>query len=320
MDPILRPARPPGLSSDAVPCVRHLHRAYVLPLILLLLAVAAASLAGVCRLSFEKAVQAAGAREDLQRRWAVTSCRAALLPRAERVLASVDPVSGPSSEARLQLTLGGLPLELVFGNEQAKANIDVIYRTGGRAAAEQAVRQLTAAGGADVRVVLAPGGPINTPADGSVEALQQDDEPRLFEGWSQVVGDTPPGALIAPRGAAGASAVSELTCWGDGTLDYRRASVAALRAVCPKSLGGTGAARLVAIRRAEPELNLWEALERLELSDEQLEEAEEWLSEDASCYSLWFIARPGGRAWYDLSIADGSAGDAGGGATATFSW
>ncbi len=299
------------------------RRAYVLPLTLLLLAVAAASLAGVCRVSFEKAVQAAGAREDLQRRWAVTSCRAALLPKAERVLASVAPSSSdqPSSEVRLQLALGGLPLELVFGDEQAKVNVDLLYRTGGRAGTERAVRELTAAGGADVRVALAPGAPLLPVLEGSVAALQQEQEDRFFESWSQVLGDTPPAALIARRGGeGGASTVAQLTCWGDGTLNYRRASVAALRHTCPKSLGATGAARLVGIRRKEPELEVWEALERLDLSDEELEEASERLTEDSSCYSLWIVARSGGRAWYDLSIADGPAGGDDGGATATFAW
>lgn len=325
-NPLTIRSGPIGMRSRGMACPRPSRSAYVLPLTLLLLAVAAASLAGVCRASLEKAVQAAGARDDLQRRWAVTSCRAALLPQAERVLASVDSASGPASEARVRLTLGGLAIELVFGDEQAKANIDLLYRAGGRAAAERAVRGLTAAGGADVRIALSPvvpppqAGEDDQGDDAGPLAALQDDESRLFESWSQVLGDTPPAALVAPRGAAGASIVAELTCWGDGTLNFRRASLAALRAVCPKSLRGAGGARLVALRRAEPELDLFEALERLELSDEQLEEAEERLGEDSSCHSLWIIARSGARAWYDLSIADNSAGDIEGGASGTFSW
>ena len=298
------------------------RRGYVLPLTLLLLAVAAAALAGVCRASFEKAVQAAGAREDLQRRWAVTSCRAALLPKAARVLESARAASEPSPEVRLHLTLGGSPVELVFGDEQAKANVDVLYRSGGRAGAERAVRELTAAGGAEVRVRLAPAAPLPSAGEDAVERPEDSEEvPRHFESWSQVLGDTPPAALIAPRGATGSSAVAELTCWGDGTLNYRTASAAALRHACPKSLGGAGAARLVALRTKEPDLELWEALERLELSEEQLGEAEERLTEESSCYSLWIVARAGRRTWYDLSIADGSSGDdEGGAAAATFAW
>jgi hypothetical protein len=295
---------------------------YVLPLTLVLLAVAAAALAGVCRASFEKAVQAAAARDDLQRRWAVTSCRAALLPKTARVIESARTSSGSTPEVRLRLTLGGSPIELVFGDEQAKANADVLYKAGGRAGAERAVRELTAAGGADVRVRLAPGASLPVAGKGaSATVRDEDDGPRLFESWSQVLGDTPPAALVAPRGANGHSAVAELTCWGDGTLNFRTASVAALRHACPKSLGGAGAARLVAVRSKEPDLELWEVLERLELSGEQLEEAERRLTDESSCFSLWIVARAGRRAWYDLSIADGSSGDdEGGAATATFAW
>lgn len=295
------------------------QRAYVLPLTLLLLAVAAASLAGVCRASFEKAVQAAGAREDLQRRWAITTCRAALLPKAERIIAvAASSEAGPTSEVRLHVTLGGMPLDLVFGDEQAKVNVDVLYRDGGRTGAERAVRELTAAAGADVRVALTPGAPLVEP--GSVEALQQDDEERAFETFSQVFERVSPRALVFPSWAAERSAVAELTCWGDGTLNFRRASVAALKRACPKSLGATGAARLVAIRQKDPDLDLWEALEQLELSDEQHAEAEERLTDESSCHSLWIVARAAGRSWYDFSVADADATDAAGGATATFSW
>ena len=301
---------------------RGRRRAYVLPLTLLLLAVAAASLAGVCRASFEKAVQAANSGDQLQRRWAVTSCRAALLHKAERVLAAADAARGPAAEARVRLVLGGVAVDLVFGDEQAKANVNVLYETGGRAAAEGAVREaLASAGGTDVRVALSPAVRQASPLTGAVAAMQQEDEPPLFTTWSEVFGDTPPAALTAPRGRAGESAVAALTCWGDGTLNYRRTSAAALRRVCPKSLGGTGAARLLAIRSKEPDLELWEALEQLELSDEQLEEATDRLTEESTCYSLWIIARSGGRAWYDLSIGDGSSADEGGGApAATFAW
>lgn len=294
------------------------QRAYVLPLTLLLLTVAAASLAGVCRASFEKAVQAAGAREDLQRRWAITTCRAALLPKAERVLAGAAPSeTGPASEVRLRVTLGGMPLDLVFGDEQAKVNVNVLYRDGGRTGAERAVRELTLAA-ADVRVALTPGAPLAEP--GLVEALQQDDELRAFETFSQVFNSVSPRALVFPGGAAERSAVAELTCWGDGTLNFRRASVAALKRACPKSLGATGAARLVAIRQKDPDLDLWEAFEQLELSDEQHAEAEERLTDESSCHSLWIVARAAARSWYDFSVADADAGDAAGGATVTFSW
>src|SRR6476660_8633708 len=94
----------------------HRHpRGYVLLLTLMLLAVAAAALAGACRGALQKALLATRAQEDLQRRWGVLSCRAALLPKAERVLAvSVDHAS---AETQFDVTLGGQAMTLVFGDE-----------------------------------------------------------------------------------------------------------------------------------------------------------------------------------------------------------
>src|SRR4051812_5359020 len=112
-------------------------RGYVLLLTLLMLAVAAAALAGACRTALRKAVLAARAQEDLQRRWGVVSCRAALLPKAERVLASSPDRT--AAEARLDVTLGGRPITLVFGDEQAKANVSLLYALGKRDGADRAV-------------------------------------------------------------------------------------------------------------------------------------------------------------------------------------
>ena len=321
---ITRHASRPQNASRSRPgargCRRRCHAGYVLPLTLLLLAVAAASLAGVCRASFEAAVAAAHARDDLQRRWAVTSCRRALLPKAERVLAAVDSASDGLSEARLDLRLGGMPIELVFGDEQAKVKVDVLYNDGGRAGTEVALRELALAGAAaDVRVALRPGHERPVSDSDEPNKVEQEDEVERFTSWSQVFGDTPAAALVR-RGAGGRSAVAEVTCWGDGTLNFRRASAAAIGRACPKSLGGTGAARLVRIRQDDPEVDLTDALEQLELTDDQLAQVEERLTDESSCYSLWIVARAAGRAWYDLSIADDSAGDGDAGAVVAFSW
>src|SRR5690349_19007717 len=115
------------------------RRGYVLVLVLVLLTLAAAAMAGIARASMLKAVRAASAAADLQRRWTVLRCRAVLLPKAEEVL-SRD--SGRDSERRLEIVLGGQPVTLVFGDEQAKANVNSIYRASGSSAAERTIRQI----------------------------------------------------------------------------------------------------------------------------------------------------------------------------------
>src|SRR3954469_11264965 len=112
---------------SANPSVRPRRRGYALLMVLLVLALAAAALAGVCRLSLEKAVRASRAAEDLQRRWGVITCRSVLLPRAEDVLSAAQ-ADGPTAETRREIRLGDLSFTLVFGDEQAKANVNLLYR------------------------------------------------------------------------------------------------------------------------------------------------------------------------------------------------
>ena len=85
--PPRRTLREPGARIYPPRRSPHARRGYVLLLVLFVLALAAAAMAGVCRMSLEKAVQAGRAEADLRRRWAVVSCRAVLLPKAEDLVA-----------------------------------------------------------------------------------------------------------------------------------------------------------------------------------------------------------------------------------------
>lgn len=117
------------------------RRGYVLLIVLMVLAIAGAVLAGVCRMSLERALFAERAQADLQRRWGVLTCRTVLLPKAEAALSS----SGShASEVRGNLHLGGQAFSLVFGDEQAKANVNMLYRDGGLAGSESRVREIAA--------------------------------------------------------------------------------------------------------------------------------------------------------------------------------
>src|SRR5437660_206248 len=123
---------------------RGRRRGYALLLVLFVMALAATAMAAVCRLSLEQTTQASRAEADLQRRWAVITCRAVLLPKAEAIIAkSKEPMSQVAREIRLN----GQPLTLVFGDEQAKANLNLLYAQGGLSGAEREVRAMVEASG-----------------------------------------------------------------------------------------------------------------------------------------------------------------------------
>jgi hypothetical protein len=314
------------------------HRGYVLVLTLLLLALAATALAGVCRLSLEKAVRATRAQEDLQRRWGVTSCRAALLPKAPMVLArSVDRPGDGRGEARMSFRLGGQSVTLVFGDEQAKANVNLLYALDGRAGADRAVRALAQAAGATaMRVELRPARieqrdedeaePRHDGAEAKAGKLRSDAEILLeltvepaFEGWGQVFRGAGADDLLRRRGPLPAVA-SNLTCWGDGMVNVRRASPEAITAACERWLRPGEVAKLVAARDEDPDFDLWEALDALALSEDRLEAVELLLTDESTCYSLWTIIRTGEREWYDLAVANVAASGGAVSDVRVFSW
>jgi hypothetical protein len=271
----------------------------------LVLAIAATAMAGVCRMSLRKAVHARRAEEDLQRRWAVVSCQSMLLPNAEQVLARQP---GPAAEARRDVRLGDQSFTLVFGDEQAKANVNLLYRVGGLSGAERGVRRLVR--GADVPIDLRPlPGRDRRSAD-------DDQEPRAFESLGQVFGRTPPAALIDGAGRGPPSA-SVLTCWGGGVLHFGRAPDEAVREVCGRHAGAAQANLLVQVRAREPGITARQALEELKLTETAREALDELLADESGCHSLWVISRSGDRNWYDLAVADEWAED---GRPVMFSW
>jgi hypothetical protein len=303
----------------------------VLLLTLMLLAIAAAALAGACRAALQKTVLSTRAQEDLQRRWGMVSCRAALLPKADRVLAASGDRTSP--ETRFDVTLGRQSMTLIFGDEQAKANVNLLYALGKRDGTDQAVRGIVGTTGADVRVELrpiliqAPEDELNEPEPPKHPLRSSSDEQDLlefevqpaFEAWGQVFPGARPISLVRRRGTA-PSVAGSLTCWGDGTVNVRRASSETLLRACDKVLRPAEVRKLIAARDKDPDFDLWETMDTLNLSEDRYANAEQLLTDRSACFSLWIVSRGGGggREWYDLAVSELAGGTAGG--VKTFSW
>lgn len=303
----------------------------MLLLTLMVLAIAAAALAGACRAALQKAVLATRAEEDLRRRWAIVSCRAALLPKAERVLAASGDRTSP--ETRFDVTLGGQPMTLIFGDEQAKANVNLLYALGKRARTDIAVRGIVGATGADVRVELRPillempTDELSEPEPPPKHPLRSDrDEQDLldfevqpvFEAWGQIVPSAKPAALLRRRASSSPSVAGSLTLWGDGTVNVRRASEECLRRVCDKVLRPGEVRKLVAARDKDPDFDLWETMDTLNLPEDRYANAEQLLTDRSSCFSLWIVIRgTRGQEWYDLAVSEPLTS---GGGVKTFGW
>jgi hypothetical protein len=284
------------------PDCRH-ARGYVLVLVLVVLALAAAAMASVCRLSLEKTVRASAACDELQRKWVVLSCQAVLLPKAEEVLSHA---ASPTSSVRREIRLGRQATTLVFSDEQAKANVNTLYRSAGASTTEGALRRVL--GRADhVSVDLRPLPQVQP---------EGDDEPApVFESLGQIFGPFHPSQLVEALPGA-EPACDSLTCWGDGTLHFARASEQALRAMCAKAAGGAQVAHMLQIRAKHPDWDASEVLDQLKLSEKAREALDDLLTDDSSCHSLWIVCRSADRSWYHLAVQDASAG----GSIRAFDW
>ena len=279
------------------------RRGYVLLLVLFVMALAATAMAGVCRMSLEKTMQASRAQADLQRRWSVISCRSVLLPKAPAIIGRSKQ---RTSQVAREVRLNGQPLTLIFGDEQAKANVNLLYAQGGLSGAEREVRSLVEASSSPVMVQLRPL-PGRGKTFGTPDA--KEDDPLAFETLAQVFGPqgAPQSLLIADRPNS-APVAAELTCWGDGSLNLRRASPDAVRAVLSRRLAGGEITRLLELRANNPEIESNDLLDAVGLSEARREAVEDLLSGESSCYSLWIVSATGTRSWYDLAVSDGGGG------------
>jgi len=275
------------------------RRGYVLLLVLFVIALATAAMASVCRMSLERSLQADRAQTDLQRRWAVITCRSVLLPKSQALL---DRAPDSASDVRRTLHLGRQSFTLIFADEQAKANVNLLYAQGKLAGAERAVRAAISDNRGDTPVTLRP--LPNPPVTDDEDAL-----PQVFESFEQVFGRVSPERLVGNLSPTGA-----LTCWGDGTLNLHRASPQALRAVLGPHLPAAQIAQLLALRAKDPTLDPGDLLDLMALPDDRRESIEDLLTDQSACRSLWIISDSLDRKWYDLAVSRGQ------GDVVFFSW
>src|SRR5437763_1563779 len=118
------------------------RRGYVLVVTLGLLVLAASLMVGVSRAAFRRVVEARLAQDELQRRWGVSSCRAAVLPYAEQILITQESQRRRAVPIyRTRVELGSQTFELVLSDEQAKANVNALLGEAGASRAENRIRE-----------------------------------------------------------------------------------------------------------------------------------------------------------------------------------
>jgi hypothetical protein len=303
------------LVPQTSPPESHRHRGYVLLIVLLLLTLAAVSLAGVCRLTLRRSAAATAALADLQHRWGSVSAQYTLLSDAENVLERAEVAEGPGGPPVATLhgsfDLGRVRFDVDLCDDQARANVNGLLAWRGRAAAEALIRDLARAGGGHLvphlpaSATAAARGPLHsistTPdADAPLDEPATDRVPPVFGSLTEVFpgagwDDLQPSAL----GAA-------LTCYGDGKVNLRRATVPVLSAACAPLLS---AAQIGALSRAGRfagnTLDVGNALSAVGADAATVLTLQGRLSDGSYTQSVWITAHDGGRTWRTWAVRDG---------------
>ncbi|MDB5325530.1 MAG: hypothetical protein JWM57_1099 [Phycisphaerales bacterium] len=268
-------------------CSRRRH-GYVLVMTLLLLAIAAVTLAGVVAESQRRAMEAQFVAADLQRHWIGISCEKTLLKHAAELFAAARQTSHqPLNQLHYSLTVGGDQITLVLSDEQAKANINMLARYLGPTLMGETVRELA---GPNAGVALLPTITREKGVDGQETSTQ------VFASYGQIFG------AAQPRHLAG-KMTEQLTCWGDSKLNTRAATPASVAAVAATVLDKAECERFAKIWQKSS--SSWrDAFRDANILPDKVKVMESRVTDSSHCYALW-VMPPDGRGCC-LAISDGS--------------
>jgi hypothetical protein len=307
---------------------------YVLVVTLGLLVLSSTLLVTVGRVAVRHALAARKAEEQLQRRWATISCRNAVLPFAEQILANAEIQQvRPVPVTQIRLRLGGQDVQLIVSDEQAKANVNALLEVSSsdKSEVESRIRQSLSGTGLMSAVRLRPASLVpgsTTRASAPLPGTTQPSGhgagvPRWITGLGQIFDNVPPERLLAGVGSA---PINVMTCWGPGATNVQRASEKSLILAAGSSMSAIDIGRLIAARnaqfrgravsgaRATPTLGAAPNGPSTDPIGRLLAEAKVTvkdrgklpLSAGTACYSLWIIVGDSRQARHYLIVSDES--------------
>ena len=306
---------------------RRASSGFALLMTLLLVVIAGIALTGIARRSAMAAVNSLGEVEELQRRWAIASCRATLLDRAGAIMSAAEgpapsiraqqgaissggqPAShvakkiSPSVHLRCQLS--GLSYEFLLVDEQTKLNINNLWGQHGSTKTRAMLRTL----------LYSSRRSISDPLDISPQPLRRafptTGESRpipLFGSYDQMTQGVPASVWMGTESAPGLA--SKVTCWGDGKVHFRRSPDVVIEQACGHLIDPISLRAFLIARRTNPLLELEDLLISLEQMPEKIRNTlRNTLTDQSDCHALWIVVHGDQRSWYTLSVAEGTGVD-----------
>ncbi|KAA5541082.1 hypothetical protein FYK55_19510 [Roseiconus nitratireducens] len=272
------------------------RQGYALLAVLGVIVLTVTVLSALSQQSLQRGLAAADARIRLQQRLGAESIQRHLLPRAAAVfdrLQEEAEAGGRSgnrvpTQLRSSVSIGGITFDVVLADESAKVNLNSVYHSVGRERTESMI--------VDVAGIAAARAARLTPAVPTVKSFGASDDadgpaapPPAFRSWGEVFDLTTLQQTIGDD-AALANVTAELTCWGSGGLNLRRASDESIRAVATCVLSRAGAERLVRRYRENPTMTLAILVQQEAASETLRRKLLRMFSETSTDHSLWIDA------------------------------
>ncbi|MFB3891189.1 MAG: hypothetical protein ACE15C_04105 [Phycisphaerae bacterium] len=266
---------------------------FVLVLVLVVIAICGAVLVASARRCGQDAVLATQVQQELQFRWGASSCRAAVLPVAEKLIeAQWRPKSPVVNQARVDIALGAMKFHLTVADESAKANVNLLARERDTAGFVAAIRRIRSGGRNVLSMELRP----------SKDAASEGQFDTRYANFEQLFSVDHPSEWIGGPQKDGAIEARRLTFWGDGKVSLRRADLPVLREVLAGVVTESQLADLDRFRRVKAKFSSAEAFAELELTQEEVDALKPLASEVSTCHSLWVTAEGMARSRYRLYV------------------
>ncbi|TWT82573.1 hypothetical protein CA13_40360 [Planctomycetes bacterium CA13] len=303
----------------------------VLLIVLAAIVLLGTALAEVSRSSSRARIAVLQRQRALQQTWGMLSCQRAILPAAEGLMLKSDAIAAEADGNRKafpnfvsdQLRLGSQTFVLILADEDAKANLNVIYDLGGEAACQKTLRDLINLG--DFRSVrLQPrrrSQNVETATDSQQKASRLgtdgDEEGDVAADESVTLDPENLAPALVSWGdifdfraiSSGAGDLRQLaamtrgvTLWSSGRLNVWRASDEAIIAIC-RDVVQDGLARRIQqrIRGASlQQINI--LLGQTVTNEKDRQQLSRLLADSSQCASLWIEASDGNTRRQQLTI------------------
>ncbi len=271
---------------------------YALLLVLVTLTICALALTGLATRSMQANSDSLERLRALQSRWGRLSCSRTLLRDApavfdaiEKKMLASDQLSKPIFPIALTETveLGGHRFTMVLADENAKLNLNMLQRLG---------RPGTLA--TSLRKVLGPN------SNRALRDIDRNPGSRTLSSWGEVF-DLKVLRTLQGSDRVLAELTREVTLWGSGKLNLRRASPSSLELAC-KGIVTDGLARRIVERHDEsPTLNTGLLLQQTVLNETDRGQLEQLLGDGSTTFSVWIESEDGRQRsqHYSVSYVDG---------------